>query len=100
MERDAVSGRKTVGEKRGDKLKMRGRSSGEGLTSLVGQLNLDTPPVLVRGASRDEPCSCHANEQSADSAFAEKELAPQRALPEPHAGGVREVDQDVEPLER
>lgn len=100
MERDTVSGRKTVGEKRVDKLKMRGHSSGEGLTSLVGQRNLDTPPVLVRGASRDEPCLCHSNEQSADSAFAEKEPAPERALPEPHAGGVREVDQDVEPLER
>jgi hypothetical protein len=99
MERDPVGGSKTVGEQLVHELMMRGRRSGQASTALVGQRNLDTPPVLVWGAPGDQPCLCHSNKQSADSAFAEKEPVPQRALSKSHTGGVREVDQDVEPLE-
>jgi thioredoxin reductase len=95
-----VGRRQAIAEQRRYKRQVRFNGSQQGGPPIVGDHNLNTAPVVVGCAARDQARLLHPDKQPAHTAFAEQHAIPQLFLTRPHARQVGEVDEDVEPLQR
>src|SRR5580698_532209 len=75
-----VGRRQALAEQRRHQLQVRFDGSQQGSPPIVGDRDLNTAPVVVGCAARDQTRLLHPGEQSAHTAFAEQHAIPQLFL--------------------
>jgi DNA-binding transcriptional LysR family regulator len=96
----AVGRGQAVREQGGHQPQVRLHGREQGGLAVAGDRDLDAAPVVVGRAAGDQARLLHPHQHPADAAFAEQEAVPEVLLPRPQARHIREVNEDIEPLER